>query len=132
MPNRFQRLDQYEHIEILGDGKIEWKRASAPDKHLLEMRVAGDLQQRFAIEAGGILRWGPGNAGLDCLFGRSATNLLSTYDQINISAGVGNFCKAGVPVDGDFFSPVDGLLAVDTSANKLYIRSSGAWVLVGP
>jgi hypothetical protein len=35
--------------------------------------------------------------------------------------------KAGVPVDADFTSPVDGMLAVDTSANKIMVRIGGVW-----
>lgn len=36
--------------------------------------------------------------------------------------------KAGVPSDSDFPStPPDGTMAVNTSANRLYIRTGGVW-----
>lgn len=36
--------------------------------------------------------------------------------------------KAGVPSDSDFPStPPDGTMAVNTSANRLYIRTGGTW-----
>lgn len=35
--------------------------------------------------------------------------------------------KAGVPVDGDFTSPIDGMIAVDSTDNKIYVRIGGAW-----
>ena len=35
--------------------------------------------------------------------------------------------KAGAPTDADFTSPVDGLLAVDSTTNRQYVRVGGAW-----
>jgi hypothetical protein len=38
--------------------------------------------------------------------------------------------KYGTPVDADFNNPADGLVVVDTSANKFWMRSSGNWTFV--
>jgi hypothetical protein len=38
------------------------------------------------------------------------------------------FTKNGAPVDGDFDNPVNGLIAIDTSTSKLYLRVGGSWV----
>ena len=35
--------------------------------------------------------------------------------------------KSGVPADGDFFAPADGMLVMDTTNTKLYCRTAGAW-----
>ena len=43
------------------------------------------------------------------------------------SGGVAVFVKAGVPVDGDFTNPVNGMLAVDSTDNKIYVRIGGTW-----
>lgn len=46
---------------------------------------------------------------------------------IDGNGGVFTRTKAGVPVDGDFRQPIDGMLAVNTSTNVLYFRSGGVW-----
>jgi len=51
--------------------------------------------------------------------------------NVYATGGVATFTKAGVPVDGDFTNPVNGMLAVNTAANTLYIRSGGTWVSLG-
>jgi len=35
--------------------------------------------------------------------------------------------KAGVPSDADFAQPVDGLLAIDTTNNRIYVRIGTVW-----
>jgi hypothetical protein len=35
--------------------------------------------------------------------------------------------KVGAPVDADFAVPVDGLMMLDTSTLRLYVRSGGVW-----
>jgi len=81
MPNIFDRSVQFEHIEILGDGKIEWKGVSAANKSVEEIRVSGDPYPRFTIEASGRLQWGPGNIGLDVALSRAAVNMLQLIDD---------------------------------------------------
>lgn len=51
--------------------------------------------------------------------------------RIDASAGDGltTKTKAGTPADSDFIAtPADGTLVVDTTANKLWLRSGGTWV----
>jgi hypothetical protein len=43
------------------------------------------------------------------------------------SGGVAVFDKAGAPVDGDFASPVNGMIAADHTNNKLWVRLGGTW-----
>lgn len=35
--------------------------------------------------------------------------------------------KAGTPVDGDFAGVADGMVVVDTTANKIWVRTGSAW-----
>lgn len=37
--------------------------------------------------------------------------------------------KAGVPADGDYTAPFNGLVAFDSSNNRFYVRTGGAWVI---
>lgn len=43
----------------------------------------------------------------------------------------GIFTKAGIPADTDFAAPVDGLLALDSTDSRLYVRKGGAWHYAG-
>lgn len=84
MPNVFDRSVQFEHIEILGDGKVEWKKVSAAGKYLMEMRVLGDSYPRFRIGADGRLEWGTGAAVPDTSLRRSSVDTLYTVDDFRI------------------------------------------------
>jgi len=88
MPNIFDRSVQFEHIEILGDGKIEWKGVSAANKSVQEIRVSGDPYPRFTIEASGKLQWGPGNIGLDIALSRANGNMLQLMDSFLLWNGL--------------------------------------------
>jgi hypothetical protein len=47
--------------------------------------------------------------------------------NLYLSGSVAVQAKAGVPVDSDFTAPIDGMLAVDTTANALYFRANDVW-----
>lgn len=51
--------------------------------------VAGDTNGRVAITAGGIVSFGPGNAGSDTNLYRSAANTLKTDDYLHVALSVG-------------------------------------------
>jgi hypothetical protein len=44
-----------------------------------------------------------------------------------VAGGLQLKTKAGALVDGDFTSPADGFIAIDTTNSKLYARIGGAW-----
>ncbi len=44
-----------------------------------------------------------------------------------LNRSVGVMTKAGAPVDGDFTNPQDGLLVVDKTNNRIYVRTQGTW-----
>lgn len=51
----------------------------------------------------------------------------SVVGLATLSGGVVTKTKAGAPTDADFINPVDGLIAVDTTNSKIYVRIGGAW-----
>lgn len=55
------------------------------------------------------------------------TAQIQSGDALSCPDGVATKTKAGAPTDADFTTPVDGLLAVDTTNSKLYIRIGGVW-----
>jgi len=73
----------------------------------------------------------PGGVSLEAL--RINTDASTTVFNKNLGfdasskAGLVVRTKAGAPTDADFTSPVDGLVAVDTTNNKIYVRIGGAW-----
>jgi len=103
MPNNFSPMGQFQNIEVLGDGKVEWKTAPAGSDYLLEMRVAGDTEPRLRIAADGAMLWGPGNAATDCRFYRATASVLRTLNRIQI---YGNYLyvRANAPETPTFAS----------------------------
>jgi hypothetical protein len=49
------------------------------------------------------------------------------WRNLYLTGSVGVKVKAGTPVDADFTSPVDGMLAVDSTASKIWCRVGGVW-----
>jgi hypothetical protein len=47
--------------------------------------------------------------------------------NIYLTGSIAVKTKAGAPVDGDYTNPVDGMVAVDTTNNKWYVRIGGTW-----
>jgi hypothetical protein len=47
--------------------------------------------------------------------------------NIFASGGIVPFVKAGAPVDGDFTNPTNGMIAIDSTNSKIYVRIGGVW-----
>lgn len=93
-----------------------------------------DAHPRFAVLGrNGELRFGDGAAApVINLYGGSATNrVLATDAMIRaVGASIRIFSKAGVVGDGDFpnVTPLgDGILGVDITNGRFYIKSNGLW-----
>ncbi len=65
--------------------------AAAVSTDTLTLRVTGDANPRFIVNANGDLEWGPGTAGTDTNLYRSAGNLLKTDDDFVAALAVGAY-----------------------------------------
>tara|TARA_B110001454_G_scaffold213693_1_gene232290 strand:+ start:1016 stop:1456 length:441 start_codon:yes stop_codon:yes gene_type:complete len=90
------------------------------------VKVDGDSEARVRIDAGGKITWGSGSASGDATLYRSAANLLKTDHALQAVAGVINLTSDGAPSAAS----ADGTIAIDTTNNQFYYRSSGTWTEV--
>lgn len=88
------------------------------------VRVDGDSEPRVKIDAGGKITWSSGSTAGDVTLYRSAANTLKTDDAVDAStAGVVNLVTDGEPTG----AAANGTIAIDTTNNKFYFRSSSEW-----
>ena len=96
---------------------------ASPSSEVFSARVNLDSQPRIRIDAGGRLTWSSGSASGDTNLYRSAANTLYTDDAFHAALGLITLTTSGVPTS----TLADGAIAVDTTNNKLYFRSSSQW-----
>jgi hypothetical protein len=127
-------------VLLRGDGRITWGPGgtTAPDTDLYRLSAAR-LSTDGMFTVGNSITCTPNmflrNNTAHLYFGlsddanlyRQAVNTLKSDGQVNAVKGVATFVKAGAPVDADFPTPIDGLLVVDTTNNKLWARLGGVW-----
>ena len=89
----------------------------------LRTKVAGDSNARMSMDAGGKITWGAGSASGDVTLYRSAANTLKTDDTLVATTGIVTLATDGAPST----ALDNGALAVDTTNDTFYFRSSGAW-----
>jgi len=106
--------------------RISAQKFSSAASTALDVFVSGDSNARVAVDAGGKITWGAGDGAGDTTLYRSAANTLKTDDVFQAAAGVVTLATAGTPTS----SLASGGIAVDTTNNKLYFKSSGSWRLV--
>jgi hypothetical protein len=75
------------------------------------------------MDAGGKITWGSGSASGDVTLYRSAANTLKTDDTLVATTGIVTLATDGAPST----ALDNGALAVDTTNDVFYFRSSGAW-----
>lgn len=93
-------------------------------------RRHGDTTDRFSLTlltAGPKLEFGTGAIARDVNLYRSAANVLTTDDQFVPVDGVVLKVVAGAVSDSNFTVDTDGLIAIDSSNGRLYVRYGGAW-----
>jgi hypothetical protein len=95
---------------------------------VLAYYTAGDAQALFRVNSNGVIVWGTGGSTVeDCDLYRQSANLLKTDDQLYCVDGVATKVKAGTISDADLTNTtVTGILAVDTSNNRIYFRTGTA------
>ena len=96
-----------------------WPKASA-----LTIRQGSDAQPRIQANADGTLRFGSGSEEPDIALYRRGARSLETDAGLSALGGLTTQAKAGPP---PATATPDGTLYVDTAANKLYVRTRGAW-----
>jgi hypothetical protein len=89
-----------------------------------------DANRRYERYGSGEQRWGDGTAVTDTNLKRASANLLQTDDQFYAVDGLRTKVKAGIPADGDFTVVGSGLIAVDSTNNRLYVRVGATWMYV--
>ena len=89
----------------------------------LRTKVAGEGNARMSMDAGGKITWGAGSASGDVTLYRSAANTLKTDDTLVATTGIVTLATDGAPST----ALANGALAVDTTNDVFYFRSSGAW-----
>ncbi len=92
----------------------------------IRTKVAGDSAARMSVDAGGKITWGAGSASGDVTLYRSAANTLKTDDTLVATTGIVTLATDGAPST----ALANGALAVDTTNDTFYFRSSGSWQVV--
>lgn len=90
----------------------------------LEVRNSGGTLQAYLQNTDGAVIWGSGS---DVNLYRGGANLLQTDDQFFAVDGVRMKTKAGIPTDADTTVDADGVIILDTTNHRLYIRDGGTW-----
>jgi hypothetical protein len=96
---------------------------SSVSDEAISARVNLDAHPRIRIDAGGRLTWASGSAAGDTNLYRISANTLYTDDVFQAALGLITLTTNGTP--SSILS--DGALAVDTTNNKFYFRSSSQW-----
>lgn len=99
---------------------------SSVSDEAISARVNNDAHPRVRIDAGGRLTWSSGSAAGDTTLYRISANTLYTDDVFQAALGLVTLTTNGAPVA----SLPDGALAIDTTNNKFYFRSSSSWTEV--
>ena len=102
---------------------ISVEELAAASSQALAVKVDGDSEARVKIDAGGKITWGSGSAAGDATLYRSAANILKTDDTLEAASGVVTLATDGEPSA----ALANGAIAVDTTNDVFYFRSSGAW-----
>ena len=96
---------------------------AAASSEAIRTKVAGDSNARMSVDAGGKITWGSGSASGDATLYRSAANIIKTDDTLEAALGVITLATDGAPST----ALANGALAVDTTNDTFYFRTSGSW-----
>jgi len=102
---------------------ISVRQLSSAGSDGLSIAVDGDSDVRIKVEAGGRISWGSGSTTADTNLYRSSANALKTDDIFEAVGGVVTLTTDGAPTT----TISDGAIAVDTTNDTMYFRSSGSW-----
>ena len=97
--------------------------AGSAASEALRTKVVGDSNARLLVDIGGKLTWGAGSGAGDVTLYRSAANILKTDDSLEAAAGLITNTTSGAPSA----TIADGAIAIDTTNDVFYYRSSSSW-----
>ena len=97
--------------------------AGSAASEALRTKVAGDSNARLLVDIGGKLTWGAGSGAGDVTLYRSAANILKTDDSLEAAAGLITNTTSGAPSA----TIADVAIAIDTTNDVFYYRSSSSW-----
>lgn len=103
-------------------------QAAVSFQQLLSTIKAGDAQSKFYIQEHGGLNWGSGAASIDTNLYRATNGRLGTDHQFIALQGVHTKVVAGTVSDASFTrAPADGMMALDSTGSKIWVRMGGVW-----
>jgi hypothetical protein len=103
--------------------RLSARKFSAASSTALDIFVGSEANARVVVDAGGKITWGTGSSSGDVTLYRDAANALKTDDVFEAALGIVTLATDGAPSS----SIANGALAVDTTNDVFYFRSSGAW-----
>ena len=103
--------------------RLSARKFSAASSTALDVFVGSESNARVVVDAGGKITWGTGSSAGDVTLYRDAANALKTDDVFEAALGIVTLATDGAPSS----SIANGALAVDTTNDVFYFRSSGAW-----
>ena len=103
--------------------RLSARKFSAASSTALDIFVGSESNARVVVDAGGKITWGTGSSSGDVTLYRDAANALKTDDVFEAALGIVTLATDGAPSS----SIANGALAVDTTNDVFYFRSSGAW-----
>jgi hypothetical protein len=101
---------------------------STPQAKLVLSKDATHQYSAVQMDSTGNLILGPTNLTSNAVLGN---NLLDVSGQSGTTGGIIMKVVAGVPTDANFTNPVNGIMAIDSTDSKIYVRIGGAWKGVG-
>ena len=121
----------------LGAANISLMRVQAEVAQIsgMDVLIVGDSAARARMRGDATLQgleFGPGSAGADTNLYRDQPNVLKTDDHLRAANGLQTKVVAGAVSDGSFspIAPASGSIALDTTNNRLYVRSGTVWKYV--
>ena len=120
-------------LSTFANGGVRVISPSATVQPALAVEESGDTNDRWLVDTSGAQKWGPGNATQDVTLKRLSAGVLQALTtRLVADDGLTTKVFAGTPTDSGFaHTPADGTIAIDSSANKLWVRIGGVWRGIG-
>ena len=100
---------------------------SADTDEMFRGYVTGDGNIRWSVNAKGEIWWGDGTNARDTVLYRGIANQLVTNDQFYAQDGTVLVEVAGNVTDAAFLIDTNGLIAIDATNGRIYVRYGGNW-----